>query len=189
MPGVLIVEALAQAAGVLIAASVPTRPGKLVADRLDRRRQAPPAGRPRRSAAAGGRQPNGSRTNAACRLRDGQGRRRPGRRGPAPVRDGRTPTDAAGSRGRGDAGRAWVRISTGRHAKSSAGGSGHFSVLILGPEEEPAIMATLIADTACVDPRAELADDVEVGPYCVIGPGGDDRPGHSPDRPCLHPRP
>ena len=31
-------------------------------------------------------------------------------------------------------------------------------------------MATLIADTACVDPRAELADDVEVGPYCVIGP-------------------
>src|SRR3954467_12503539 len=32
------------------------------------------------------------------------------------------------------------------------------------------IMATLIADTACVDPRAELADDVEIGPYCVIGP-------------------
>lgn len=31
-------------------------------------------------------------------------------------------------------------------------------------------MAILIADTACVDPRAELADDVEVGPYCVIGP-------------------
>ncbi len=31
-------------------------------------------------------------------------------------------------------------------------------------------MATLIADTACVDPRAEIADDVEVGPYCVIGP-------------------
>jgi UDP-N-acetylglucosamine acyltransferase len=31
-------------------------------------------------------------------------------------------------------------------------------------------MATLIADTACVDPRAELAEDVEVGPYCVIGP-------------------
>jgi UDP-N-acetylglucosamine acyltransferase len=35
---------------------------------------------------------------------------------------------------------------------------------------DPAIMATLIADTACVDPRAELGDDVEVGPYCVIGP-------------------
>ncbi len=32
------------------------------------------------------------------------------------------------------------------------------------------IMATLIADTACVDPRAELADDVEIGPYCVLGP-------------------
>ncbi|MHC5542575.1 hypothetical protein ACYOEI_30490 [Singulisphaera rosea] len=31
-------------------------------------------------------------------------------------------------------------------------------------------MATLIADTACVDPRAELADDVEIGPYCVVGP-------------------
>ncbi|HWE37211.1 MAG TPA: acyl-ACP--UDP-N-acetylglucosamine O-acyltransferase [Isosphaeraceae bacterium] len=31
-------------------------------------------------------------------------------------------------------------------------------------------MATLIADTACVDPRAELADDVEVGPYCIVGP-------------------
>jgi UDP-N-acetylglucosamine acyltransferase len=31
-------------------------------------------------------------------------------------------------------------------------------------------MATLVADTACIDPRAELADEVEVGPYCVIGP-------------------
>ena len=31
-------------------------------------------------------------------------------------------------------------------------------------------MAISIADTACVDPRADLADDVEVGPYCVIGP-------------------
>lgn len=31
-------------------------------------------------------------------------------------------------------------------------------------------MAVLIADTANVDPRAELADDVEIGPYCVIGP-------------------
>ena len=31
-------------------------------------------------------------------------------------------------------------------------------------------MATLVADTACVDPRAQLGDDVEVGPYCVIGP-------------------
>jgi UDP-N-acetylglucosamine acyltransferase len=30
-------------------------------------------------------------------------------------------------------------------------------------------MATLIADTACVDSRAELADGVEIGPYCVIG--------------------
>jgi UDP-N-acetylglucosamine acyltransferase len=31
-------------------------------------------------------------------------------------------------------------------------------------------MATLVADTACVDPRADIADDVEVGPYSVIGP-------------------
>jgi len=31
-------------------------------------------------------------------------------------------------------------------------------------------MAILIADTASVDPRADLADDVEIGPYCVIGP-------------------
>lgn len=31
-------------------------------------------------------------------------------------------------------------------------------------------MATLIADTACVDPRAELGNEVEVGPYCVVGP-------------------
>ena len=31
-------------------------------------------------------------------------------------------------------------------------------------------MATMIADTASVDPRAELADDVEIGPYCIVGP-------------------
>jgi UDP-N-acetylglucosamine acyltransferase len=31
-------------------------------------------------------------------------------------------------------------------------------------------MATIVADTACIDPRAEIDDDVEVGPYCVIGP-------------------
>lgn len=31
-------------------------------------------------------------------------------------------------------------------------------------------MATLIADTACVDPRAELDDGVEIGPYCIVGP-------------------
>ncbi len=31
-------------------------------------------------------------------------------------------------------------------------------------------MATLIAETACVDPRAEIADGVEIGPYCVVGP-------------------
>lgn len=31
-------------------------------------------------------------------------------------------------------------------------------------------MATRIADTACVDARAELDDHVEIGPFCVIGP-------------------
>jgi UDP-N-acetylglucosamine acyltransferase len=31
-------------------------------------------------------------------------------------------------------------------------------------------MATMIADTASIDPRADIADDVEIGPYCVIGP-------------------
>ena len=31
-------------------------------------------------------------------------------------------------------------------------------------------MAIQIADTACVDPNAEIDDDVEIGPYCVIGP-------------------
>lgn len=31
-------------------------------------------------------------------------------------------------------------------------------------------MAMQIADTATVDPRAELADGVEIGPYCVVGP-------------------
>ena len=36
--------------------------------------------------------------------------------------------------------------------------------------EEHFRMATLIADTACVDPRADIADEVEVGPYCVVGP-------------------
>lgn len=31
-------------------------------------------------------------------------------------------------------------------------------------------MATIIAHTALVDPRAELDDDVRIGPFCVIGP-------------------
>ncbi len=31
-------------------------------------------------------------------------------------------------------------------------------------------MATIIAHTAVVDPRAELEDDVRIGPFCVIGP-------------------
>lgn len=31
-------------------------------------------------------------------------------------------------------------------------------------------MSILVAENAFVDPRARLADDVEVGPFCVIGP-------------------
>lgn len=31
-------------------------------------------------------------------------------------------------------------------------------------------MAIAIADTATVDPRADLADGVDIGPYCVVGP-------------------
>lgn len=31
-------------------------------------------------------------------------------------------------------------------------------------------MASKIAASAWIDPRAELADDVEVGPFCVVGP-------------------
>lgn len=31
-------------------------------------------------------------------------------------------------------------------------------------------MATYIADSAVVDPRAEIAEDVHIGPFCVIGP-------------------
>ena len=31
-------------------------------------------------------------------------------------------------------------------------------------------MASIIAETAAVDPRAEIAEGVEIGPYCVVGP-------------------
>ena len=31
-------------------------------------------------------------------------------------------------------------------------------------------MSTLVAENAVIDPRAQLADSVEVGPFCVIGP-------------------
>ena len=31
-------------------------------------------------------------------------------------------------------------------------------------------MATYIAENACVDPRARIDEDVEIGPFCVIGP-------------------
>lgn len=31
-------------------------------------------------------------------------------------------------------------------------------------------MATIVADSASIHPRAEIEDEVEIGPYCVIGP-------------------
>ncbi|TXT28052.1 MAG: UDP-N-acetylglucosamine acyltransferase [Planctomycetota bacterium] len=31
-------------------------------------------------------------------------------------------------------------------------------------------MANSIHSLACVDPQAELGDDIEIGPFCVIGP-------------------
>ncbi len=31
-------------------------------------------------------------------------------------------------------------------------------------------MATYFADNASIDPRAEIDDEVEIGPFCVIGP-------------------
>lgn len=31
-------------------------------------------------------------------------------------------------------------------------------------------MAVHVADNACVHPQAQLADDVEIGPFCVVGP-------------------
>lgn len=38
-------------------------------------------------------------------------------------------------------------------------------------------MPLVIAESACVDPRAEIAADVEVGPFCVVGPGVSIGPG------------
>ena len=31
-------------------------------------------------------------------------------------------------------------------------------------------MATRIAENVSIDPRAEIDDDVEIGPFCIIGP-------------------
>ncbi len=35
---------------------------------------------------------------------------------------------------------------------------------------EASVMVKIFTNNACVDPRAQLADDVEIGPFCVIGP-------------------
>ncbi len=94
MPGVLVVEALAQAAGVLIAASI-RREGKLALiaaiDGIKLRRPIVPGDqvllevveRPDQGPLGG-------------RHRDGQGRRPAGGRGPDPVRDRRTQRPPAG---------------------------------------------------------------------------------------------
>ena len=87
MPGVLIVEALAQAGGILIADSIDSkRPGG--PDRRDRRRQAPPAGRPGRPAPAGSDRPAAQVEPRRCPRR-GQGRRPGGGRGQDAVHDRR----------------------------------------------------------------------------------------------------
>ncbi len=88
MPGVLIVEALAQAAGVLISASVPLRPGRVVLLASLDGSQAPPAGRSGRSTPAGGIEPKDKIQRGLCLWR-GQGGGCSGRRGPAPVGDGK----------------------------------------------------------------------------------------------------
>ena len=88
MPGVLIVEALAQAAGVLIAASVPLRPGRVVLiasiDGVKLRRPVVPGDQLRLEVV----EPKDQVQRGLCLWR-GQGRGCRGRRGPAPVRDGR----------------------------------------------------------------------------------------------------
>ena len=88
MPGVLIIEAMAQAAGVLIAASVRLeRAGRHAG--LGRRRQAPPAGGPGDQLRLEIRPTN--QAELGLRLRRRQGGRRRGRRGQDPVRHGRRP--------------------------------------------------------------------------------------------------
>lgn len=32
-------------------------------------------------------------------------------------------------------------------------------------------MTTFISDQAAVDPRAEIDEDVEIGPFCIVGSG------------------
>ncbi len=89
MPGVLVVEALAQAAGVLIAASI-RRNGKLALiaaiDGIKLRRPIVPGDQVLLEVVE---QPDQGPFGG--RHRDGPGRRRPGRRGPVPVRDHRSP--------------------------------------------------------------------------------------------------
>ena len=85
MPGVLIVEALAQAAGVLISASVPLRPGRVVLlaslDGVKLRRPVVPGDQLRLEVF----EPKDKIQRSLCLWR-GQGRGCGGRRGPAAVR-------------------------------------------------------------------------------------------------------
>ena len=37
-------------------------------------------------------------------------------------------------------------------------------------DAERLFMATYVADNVSIHPRAEIDDDVEIGPFCVIGP-------------------
>ena len=40
-------------------------------------------------------------------------------------------------------------------------------------------MASYVADNVSIHPRAEIDDDVEIGPFCVIGPECPHRPRHA----------
>ncbi len=194
MPGVLIVEAMAQAAGVLIGHGAETGREALLAsiDGVKLRRPVVPGDQLRLEVDERPVQGPGG---------PGQGRRqgrRPGRRrGEDPVRRWSNCRAAAGTRmisgsmdsrfartERSRSGKASRRpVTAPREADRSAG-----SMDGRRPDTSGIrglTMATLIAETACVDPRAEIAEGVEIGPYCVVGPGRQDRPGYPADRPRL----
>ena len=44
---------------------------------------------------------------------------------------------------------------------------------------------TQIHPSAIVDSQAELAEDVVVGPFCLVGPKGVHRRGYGPAQPCC----
>ena len=174
MPGVLILEAMAQAAGILISHRFDaTRHMAMIVsiDDVKLRRQVVPGDQLLLEI---------DRFRARSKMAEAHGVARVGDQVAAEAR----------LRFAVVAGRGGRRLS--RIGRSSAGSKGR-----TGPSSGPSAsqgrgdraMAIAIADTATVDPRAELADGVEIGPYCVVGPEVRDRPGDPADRPRLRPRP